>query len=147
LFFLNSTNMPALIPEINRVHDFPVEVNQAQGEALADGVCAFLGQPFTPPADGSAKAGHPQPKPHPHPHPQGNGQVTVNSKLLAAPRAPAGTARAFLLSHGHGAYTETDVEVIVDGYYATAIAVGLDPLLVVAQMTEETGGLSSFWSQ
>ena len=145
LFFLNSTNMPALIPEINRVHDFPVEVNQAQGEALADGVCAFLGQPFTPPADGSAKAGHPQPKPHPHP--QGNGQVTVNSKLLAAPRAPAGTARAFLLSHGHGAYTETDVEVIVDGYYATAIAVGLDPLLVVAQMTEETGGLSSFWSQ
>jgi hypothetical protein len=147
LFFLNSTNMPALIPEINRVHDFPVEVNRTQGEALAEGVCDFLGQPFKSPAGGPDEVAHPQPHPHPNPQPQGNGQVTVSSKLLAAPRAPARKAREFLLSHGHGGYTETDVEVIVDGYYATAIAVGLDPLLVVAQMAEETGGLSSFWSQ
>src|SRR6266705_3439376 len=49
LYFSDSTNMTALIPEINRVRDFPVEVNRAQGEALAEGVCAFLGQPFNPP--------------------------------------------------------------------------------------------------
>ena len=149
LFFLNSTNMTALIPEINRVRDFPVEVNRTQGEALAEGVCAFLGQPFKPPAGGPDEIDHPHPHPHPnpHPHPHGNGQVTVNSKLLAAPRAPAHQVREYLLGKSHGGYTEHDVGVIVDGYYATATAVGLDPLLVVAQMSEETGHLTSFWSQ
>jgi hypothetical protein len=141
LFFLNSTNMPALIPEINRVHDFPVEVNRAQGEALAEGVCDFLGQPFKPLAGGPDKIDHP------HPHPHGNGQVTENSKLLAASRAPASQVREFLLGRSHGGYTDDDVETIVDSYYATATAVGLDPLLVVAQMSEETGHLTSFWSQ
>ena len=144
LFFLNSTNMPALIPEINRVHDFPVEVNRAQGEALADGVCRFLGQPFAPPAGGSPGG---MAHPHPHPHPHGNGQVTTGSRLLAAPRAPARAAREFLLARAHGGYSDGDVEVIVDTYYATATAAGLDPLLVVAQMSEETGHLTSFWSQ
>jgi len=143
LFFLNSTNMTALIPEINKVHDFPVEVNQAQGEALAEGVCAFLGQPFKPPAGGPDQIDHPQP----HPHPHDNGQVTQNSKLLAAPRAPASQVREFLLGKSHGGYTDDDVETIVDSYYATATAVGLDPLLVVAQMSEETAHLTSFWSQ
>ena len=145
LFFLNSTNMTALIPEINKVHDFPVEVNRAQGEALAEGVCAFLGQPFKPPAGGPDEIDHPHP--HPHPQPHGNGQVTENSKLLAAPRAPASQVREFLLGKSHGGYTDDDVETIVDSYYATATAVGLDPLLVVAQMSEETGHLTSFWSQ
>jgi hypothetical protein len=147
LFFLNSTNMTALIPEINRVRDFPVEVNRTQGEALAEGVCAFLGQPFKPPAGGPDEIDHPHPHPHPNPHPHGNGQVTVNSKLLAAPRAPAHQVREFLLGKSHGGYTEHDVGDIVDGYYATATAVGLDPLLVVAQMSEETRHLTSFWSQ
>jgi hypothetical protein len=141
LFFLNSTNMPALIPEINRVHDFPVEVNRAQGEALAEGVCDFLGQPFKPLAGGPDKIDHP------HPHPHGNGQVTENSKLLAAPRASAHQIREFLLGKSHGGYTEHDVEEIADGYCATAIEAGLDQLLVVAQMSEETGHLTSFWSQ
>jgi N-acetylmuramoyl-L-alanine amidase len=141
LLFLNSTTMPALIPEINRVHDYPAEVNQAQGEALAEGVCAFLGQPFKPPAGGSDEISHP------HPHPHDNGQVTKNSKLLAAPRAPASQVREFLLGKSHGGYTDDDVETIVDSYYATATAVGLDPLLVVAQMSEETAHLTSFWSQ
>ena len=147
LLFLNSTNMPALIPEINKVRDFPVEVNRAQGEALAEGVCDFLGQQFKAPAGGPDEVAHPQPHPHPHPHPHGNGQVTENSKLLAAPRAPASQVREFLLGKSHGGYTNDDVQTIVDSYYATATAVGLDPLLVVAQMSEETAHLTSFWSQ
>jgi N-acetylmuramoyl-L-alanine amidase len=49
LFFLNSTDMPALIPEIRRVHDWPDAQNRAQGEALAEGTCAFLGHAFQPP--------------------------------------------------------------------------------------------------
>lgn len=49
LFFLNATTMTALIPEIRRVHDYPDSENKAQGEALAEGTCAFLGQPYQPP--------------------------------------------------------------------------------------------------
>jgi len=41
--------MPALIPEIRRVHDWPDAQNRAQGEALAEGTCAFLGHAFQAP--------------------------------------------------------------------------------------------------
>jgi hypothetical protein len=42
--------MPALIPEIRRVHDWPDAQNRAQGEALAEGTCSFLGHTFQPPS-------------------------------------------------------------------------------------------------
>lgn len=51
LFFLNSTSMPALIPEMNIVTDYSREVNQKQGEALAAGICKFLNKPFVPSAE------------------------------------------------------------------------------------------------
>lgn len=50
LLFLNSTDMPALIPEIRRVHNYPDAENQKQGEGLAEGICAFLGRTYRPPA-------------------------------------------------------------------------------------------------
>ncbi|HEY7921406.1 MAG TPA: N-acetylmuramoyl-L-alanine amidase, partial [Streptosporangiaceae bacterium] len=50
LLFLNSTDMPALIPEIRRVHNYPDAENQKQGEGLAEGICAFLGRAYRPPA-------------------------------------------------------------------------------------------------
>ena len=53
LLFLNSTHMPALIPEIRRVHDYPESENRAQGEALAEGTCAFLGHAYQPPSQPS----------------------------------------------------------------------------------------------
>jgi hypothetical protein len=77
----------------------------------------------------------------------GQGSVTPNSKLLADPRAPSGQAERYLLAQSHGQYSEDDVRRIVRLYYTTARTVGLDPLLVVAQMSEETGHLTSFWSQ
>jgi N-acetylmuramoyl-L-alanine amidase len=46
LFFLNSTNMPALIPELNIITNYSRQVNQQQGEALAAGICRFLDKPF-----------------------------------------------------------------------------------------------------
>jgi hypothetical protein len=52
-----------------------------------------------------------------------------------------------MLARPHGAYSDRDVQVIIGQYYTTAAAVGLDPLIVVAQMVEETGHLTSFWSQ
>jgi hypothetical protein len=73
--------------------------------------------------------------------------VTTNSKLIAAPRATADRPKQYLLAQPHGAYTDDDVRTIVGHYYTTCAAVGLDPLLMVAQMTEETGHLTSFWSQ
>lgn len=75
------------------------------------------------------------------------GAVTPDSKLLAAERAPAGRAEQYLLARPHGEYSEDDVRRIVGLYYTTAAAVGLDPLVAVAQMAEETGHLTSFWSQ
>lgn len=79
--------------------------------------------------------------------PGGQGAVTQSSKLLAAARAPAERAERYLLARPHGEYSEDDVRRIVGLYYTTAAAVGLDPLLAVAQMAEETGHLTSFWSQ
>jgi hypothetical protein len=76
-----------------------------------------------------------------------HGRVTTGSKLIAAPRAPADRPKQYLLARQHGAYSGDDVRTIVGHYYTTCTAVGLDPLLMVAQMTEETGHLTSFWSQ
>ena len=76
-----------------------------------------------------------------------SGAVTPGSKLLAPERAPEGQAKGYLLALQHGEYTDDDVRRIVDLYYTTAEAVGLDPLIVVAQMAEETGHLTSHWSQ
>jgi len=73
--------------------------------------------------------------------------VTPNTRLRAPSRARAGQAKRYLLARAHGGYSDADVGTIVAHYYATATAVGLDPLLVVAQMAEETGHLTSFWSQ
>ncbi len=136
LFFLNSTTMTALIPEIRRVRNWPDELNRKQGEALAEGTCAFLGHPFKPPAQ--TNGDHPRP---------GKQSVTPDSRLLAPARAPAARAEQYLLARPHGGYSADDVTRIVGLYYTTAEAVGLDPLLAVAQMTEETGHLTSFWSQ
>jgi hypothetical protein len=76
-----------------------------------------------------------------------HGPVTQHSPLHTAARAPAAKAVAFLLDREHGEYTDGEVRSIVGHYYAVAPSVGLDPLLVVAQMVEETGHLTSFWSQ
>jgi len=73
--------------------------------------------------------------------------VTPRSQLHAQPRARPGRAEQYLLGRPHGEYNEDDIRVIVRHYYNTARPVGLDPLLVVAQMALETGGLTSFWSQ
>jgi len=96
---------------------------------------------LTAPATGSTA------QPGVMPATMGHGPVTTGSKLIAAPRAAADRPKQYLLARQHGAYSAADVETIVDHYYTTCAAVGLDPLLMVAQMTEETGHLTSFWSQ
>jgi hypothetical protein len=73
--------------------------------------------------------------------------LTQTSKLLAAPRGDAGDAFAFIDRHPNGDYESGAVRGIVDRYWDTCTAVGLDPFFVVVQLSLETGFLSSFWSQ
>jgi hypothetical protein len=73
--------------------------------------------------------------------------VTPDSPLLGPASAPSARAGQYLLARPHGGYSNDDVTKIVGLYYATAGAAGLDPLLVTAQMAEETDHLTSFWSQ
>jgi hypothetical protein len=73
--------------------------------------------------------------------------ITPDTVLHAAPRARAARAERYLIERPHGEYSDDDVRTIVRGYYTTATAVGLDPLLVVSQMVLETAHLTSFWSQ
>jgi hypothetical protein len=73
--------------------------------------------------------------------------ITASSALHSAARAPAERCEQYLLERPHGEYSDDDVRTIVRGYYETASAIGLDPLLVVTQMVEETAHLTSFWSQ
>lgn len=71
-----------------------------------------------------------------------------NSSLLAPPSASAEQCARFLLSRAHGAYTEADIRTaIVPGYFSVCAGVGLDPVLLLAQMIHETGNLTSWWSQ
>lgn len=142
LLFLNSTDMPALIPEIRRVHNWPDTENQKQGEALAEGTCGFLGQAYQPPAKSQPHQHHPA-----QPGPVTPGPVTPGSTLQAPARAPAARAEQYLLARQHGGYSADDITKIIALYYDTAAPAGLDPLLVVAQMVEETAHLTSFWSQ
>ena len=145
LFFLKETSMPALIPEIRRVLDYPAAENKAQGEAIAEGTCAFLGRTYQPPGgQDTTPDGH---KTTTGGHAEHHGPVKPDSALRAAPRAAAERAEQYLLARAHAGYSDGDVRKIIGHYYATATAVGLDPLLVVSQMVEETAHLTSFWSQ
>ena len=70
--------------------------------------------------------------------------------VLAGPTAPRRASRAqletFVLGRGPTVGDEAASE-IVKLYDKTCTAVSVDPLLLVAQMVLETGGLTSFWSQ
>jgi hypothetical protein len=54
----------------------------------------------------------------------------------------------FILSRPHGEYNEVDVTTgIVSAYFAVCASVGMDPVMLLAQMIHETGCLTSWWSQ
>jgi hypothetical protein len=74
-------------------------------------------------------------------------KITVKTKLIAKPRATDAQLEGYLVGRPHGGYSEREVREIARHYEAATQGVGLDPLLVVAQMVLETDNLSSFWSQ
>jgi hypothetical protein len=75
--------------------------------------------------------------------------ITGDASILAgAPSATPGQCVRFILARPHGEYNETDIAgAIVPGYFATCAAVGVDPVILIAQMVHETGTLTSWWSQ
>jgi hypothetical protein len=77
--------------------------------------------------------------------------ITENTALLAAPRASKEQARAYIVKLGSTAYTNQDINLIVNHYWNHAVPVGLDPLLAVAQCIHETSfeghPMSSWWAQ
>jgi hypothetical protein len=79
--------------------------------------------------------------------PGDQGTVTTDTRLRAPSRVLAERAERYLQARAHGGYSDADVHTIVADYDAAATEAGLDLLLVVAQMVEETGHLTSFWSQ
>ena len=144
LAFLNSTKMPAMIPEISFVdNDTDRQINgrpdyaSKAGEALAQAICEHLGKPYMQP-NGQQPATVPA-----------TGTVTVSpsSTLLARPRGSVDQVTTYLLARPHGSYSDAEVKAIADDYFAVAGPLGLDPLIAASQMIEETAHLSSFWSQ
>ncbi len=81
------------------------------------------------------------------PPPPVPGALRPRSPLLGPPSAPPRRAIAHLLALEHGGYSDDDVRTLVRQYHRTCRAAGIDALVAVAQMTLETGHLTSFWSQ
>jgi hypothetical protein len=73
--------------------------------------------------------------------------VTPDASLFAPPRASIDAVISAILTRPTGAYTAADVRAIIARYWQLCVDVGLDPLIVVAQLIHETGNLTSWWSQ
>lgn len=71
------------------------------------------------------------------------------SPLLTPTTRPDAAARVcrYILARPHGEYTEVDIAgAIVPAYFAICASVGLDAVLLIAQMIHETGNLASWWA-
>jgi Mannosyl-glycoprotein endo-beta-N-acetylglucosaminidase len=73
--------------------------------------------------------------------------LDTSSRIIASPRVTEGQAVRYLVPKYNGAYADADVRYIVDRDFDVSIKAGVDPLVVIAQMSHETANLSSYWSQ
>ncbi len=54
----------------------------------------------------------------------------------------------FIFARQHGEYNENDIRnTIVPAYFSVCASVGMDPVMLLAQMIHETGCMTSWWSQ
>jgi mannosyl-glycoprotein endo-beta-N-acetylglucosaminidase len=88
----------------------------------------------------------PRPQPGP-PVPETPTKITPQTTLLAEPRVTLKRLEKFEIGRKHGVYTDANVRGILKKYVTLCTRMGLDPLLVVSQMLEETGHLTSPKSQ
>ena len=75
--------------------------------------------------------------------------LTANSPIIANVwNGTPEVCSAYILAKPHGGYTDWDIaHVIIPAYYDQARAVGIDPVMAIAQMIHETGNMTSWWSQ
>lgn len=74
--------------------------------------------------------------------------LSPDAPLLAPARGTPEQCIRYILARPHGEYLDKDIGgVIVPTYFAVCGAVGIDPVVVIAQMVHETGNLTSWWSQ
>ena len=72
---------------------------------------------------------------------------TAESPIISPQSASMPQVSAYILARPHGEYSDHAIsEVIVPAYFVNCVAVGIDPVLAIAQMLHETGNLTSFWS-
>jgi N-acetylmuramoyl-L-alanine amidase/Mannosyl-glycoprotein endo-beta-N-acetylglucosaminidase len=102
-------------------------------------LCRHFGLAPSSSAGGGGTVAHPQPN-------GAGGAVGPASTFIAPRRASRAQLETFVLGRGPTVGDEAASE-IVRLYDKTCTAVSVDPLLLVAQMVLETGGLTSFWSQ
>ncbi len=69
------------------------------------------------------------------------------SPILAPAGGSAAQAAAYILGRPSGEYNERDIaQAIVPAYVRLCGAVGVDPIIAIAQLLHETGNLTSFWA-
>ena len=71
----------------------------------------------------------------------------TSSPIVAPPRVTEGQAVRYLVPKYNGEYTDADVRYIVGRDFDVSVRAGVDPLVVISQMSHETAHLSSYWSQ
>ena len=71
----------------------------------------------------------------------------TSSRIIAPPRVTEGQAARYLVPKYNGEYTDANVGYIVGRDFDVSVRAGVDPLVVIAQLSHETGHLSSYWSQ
>ena len=71
----------------------------------------------------------------------------TSSRIIAPPRVTEGQAARYIAPKYNGEYTDANVGYIVRRDFDVSVRAGVDPLVVIAQMSHETGQLSSYWSQ
>lgn len=72
----------------------------------------------------------------------------ADSPIFGSPQANVDQCGRFMCARPHGEYTEHDIrQVIVPAYFSVCQTVGVDPVLVIAQLVHEAGNLASWWSQ
>jgi hypothetical protein len=72
--------------------------------------------------------------------------LALTSKLLAPARIDSARASRYFRRTPHGAYTNSDIDYIVQHYLAACRPVGLDPLVCFSQIQIETGHFTSYWA-
>ncbi len=82
-----------------------------------------------------------------NPHPVvDDGPITADTTIISPPRATKEQAIAFILDRGT-TYSDYSVQLIVGYYWDIGTAVGVDPLIALAQNLHETANITSWWSQ